>query len=608
MPPSRTQGPPGHSDGLLGESRWAEAATARLPKGAARPGPRGPCGNHRGQRSPSEGVQGSTSQGLRCGLKPQPPAQQGDLWGECGGAREQTGSAWGLCPSLEPQHPYLLLPRPGLLPGPLGQLLAVLQGGQQPHRPSLGVNRLLLVLHTQAALGVPAVPRGWQSWGRAGVIRSPQQPDPRALVFRPCLPPALGEQPPATSPGHTHLEASASGWRHAGPDSWLSWWRGPRATQPLRRCLVPGPGSGWQPGAPASGQSQVVGVGGPTQLLPSGGQGGTASWAFGTHCFLSHPEELGHISDDVAEVVVYLDVGAHPGWQLGSGICTGEPGREGPSAQVPPTPAGAPCGERATPVVTEEDGPIVVAMPDDPPDGLVHGPGRLLPVPVLPRKELGEGEELVTRSPGHQVPPTTWHLTWPEAPLRPFISSRNCILRMTRGSLRGGYGRPVTTTPRPFTSAKSSPSLAWGEQSLPTRPTGACGPSPGSALTLTTTSSQVWTVRDRPPTLGQALAGVHTPRTPRPLVCSWNLLLLPTCAHPGRPQPGSGGCPPNSYLLEVGPKGRDRPVPPTVQSPGPSRAPMGEERQAVHVGPRLTFPRHTARKAAPRDPGEATVA
>lgn len=32
----------------------------------------------------------------------------------------------------------------------------------------------------------------------------------------------------------------------------------------------------------------------------------------------------------------------------------------------------------------------------------------------------------------------------------------------TRGSMRGGYGRPVTITPRPFMSAKSRPSLAWG--------------------------------------------------------------------------------------------------------------------------------------------------
>ena len=75
------------------------------------------------------------------------------------------------------------------------------------------------------------------------------------------------------------------------------------------------------------------------------------------------------------------------------------------------------------------------------------------------------------------APPTRWPLTWPAAPLRPFISSRNCILRMTRGSLRGGYGRPVTTTPRPFASAKSSPSLAWGQCSL-------CPPAPNQPANL----------------------------------------------------------------------------------------------------------------------------
>ena len=46
-------------------------------------------------------------------------------------------------------------------------------------------------------------------------------------------------------------------------------------------------------------------------------------------------------------------------------------------------------------MITKKDGPIVVAMPDHPPDGLVHSPGCLLPVPVVPREELkGGGEEL----------------------------------------------------------------------------------------------------------------------------------------------------------------------------------------------------------------------
>ena len=60
-----------------------------------------------------------------------------------------------------------------------------------------------------------------------------------------------------------------------------------------------------------------------------------ANCTVGTHHFLSDPEKLGHISDNVAEVVIHLDVGAHPGRQLGSGVCTGEPGGEEPSAQSP---------------------------------------------------------------------------------------------------------------------------------------------------------------------------------------------------------------------------------------------------------------------------------
>ena len=42
-------------------------------------------------------------------------------------------------------------------------------------------------------------------------------------------------------------------------------------------------------------------------------------------------------------------------------------------------------------MITKKDGPIVVAMPDHPPDGLVHSPGCLLPVPVVPREELKGG-------------------------------------------------------------------------------------------------------------------------------------------------------------------------------------------------------------------------
>lgn len=40
------------------------------------------------------------------------------------------------------------------------------------------------------------------------------------------------------------------------------------------------------------------------------------------------------------------------------------------------------------------------------------------------------------------------------------ISSRYCIFSTTLGSILGGKGSPVITTPRPYVSAKSNPSLA----------------------------------------------------------------------------------------------------------------------------------------------------
>lgn len=79
-------------------------------------------------------------------------------------------------------------------------------------------------------------------------------------------------------------------------------------------------------------------------------------------------------------------------------------------------------------------------------------------------REAVVGGAFVTRPPVPPLPPhiSLWPLTCPPGPPRLFSSSRNCILRSTRGSMRGGYGRPVTITPRPFMSAKSRPSLAWG--------------------------------------------------------------------------------------------------------------------------------------------------
>lgn len=44
------------------------------------------------------------------------------------------------------------------------------------------------------------------------------------------------------------------------------------------------------------------------------------------------------------------------------------------------------------PVVTQEDGPVVVAVADNPPNSLVHSPGCLLLVPFLAREALGRKE------------------------------------------------------------------------------------------------------------------------------------------------------------------------------------------------------------------------
>lgn len=62
--------------------------------------------------------------------------------------------------SRTPAPPHLLIRGEGLVPGPVRQLFTVLQGSQQPHRPPLGVDWLLLILHTQAALSIPG---GWWS-------------------------------------------------------------------------------------------------------------------------------------------------------------------------------------------------------------------------------------------------------------------------------------------------------------------------------------------------------------------------------------------------------------------------------------------------------------
>lgn len=43
-------------------------------------------------------------------------------------------------------------------------------------------------------------------------------------------------------------------------------------------------------------------------------------------------------------------------------------------------------------MVTQKDGPIVMAVSDNPPDSLIHSPGCLLLVPLLTREALGRRE------------------------------------------------------------------------------------------------------------------------------------------------------------------------------------------------------------------------
>lgn len=202
------------------------------------------------------------------------------------------------------------------------------------------------------------------------------------------------------------------------------------------------------------------------------------------------------------------------------------------------------------PVVAEEDGPVVMAMPDHPPDGLVHSPGRLLPVPVMPGEEL-RGRKARSRALEHlPAPPPARHLTWPAAPPWPLISSRNCILRTTRGSRRGGYGRPVTITPRPFASAKSSPSLAWGAVgTLFLCLHAGLGPFPRVHVDR---DPQPHTPRD---TQGGKALQPGAKRSSEP---------SPSCPPPPRASPSRDQQGPTSCLQEAG----DRPFPPTLKPPG----------------------------------------
>lgn len=66
---------------------------------------------------------------------------------------------------------------------------------------------------------------------------------------------------------------------------------------------------------------------------------------------------------------------------------------------------------------------------------------------AIRERQVGSGQQLCL-------------LTFNLEVLLELISSKNCIFKMTRGSILGGKGRPVMMTARPKVSAKSRPSLA----------------------------------------------------------------------------------------------------------------------------------------------------
>lgn len=104
-------------------------------------------------------------------------------------------------------------------------------------------------------------------------------------------------------------------------------------------------------------------------------------------------------------------------------------------------------------------------MPNDSADSLVHCSKCLLSVPLLPRQVLGIHTTDSTTETMRQnqacLVLIKFSLTFNPEDIFLLISSKNCIFKMTRGSILGGKGRPVMITPRPKVSAKSRPSLAW---------------------------------------------------------------------------------------------------------------------------------------------------
>lgn len=122
-----------------------------------------------------------------------------------------TGAFTGWCGGAP--HPHLILPGEGLVRRAPGPLLAVFQGGQQPPGPPPGVGCLLLILHTQAALGVLG---GWRSCGSTSVgpalaEGASQVPPTGCSGHQAQFATSLRKQlpGPAMPPGYTHLRVSA---------------------------------------------------------------------------------------------------------------------------------------------------------------------------------------------------------------------------------------------------------------------------------------------------------------------------------------------------------------------------------------------------------------
>lgn len=144
---------------------------------------------------------------------------------------------------------------------------------------------------------------------------------------------------------------------------------------------------------------------------------------------------------------------------------------------------GCTCGHR-------ERQPHGRSVPDHPPNGLVHSPGCLLPVPVVPREELrggGEGGLPIMSTgtlPAHSSTPPRRLQPHP-APPHPGPQPRSELHLIQELHLKENpWGHAVGTGGCDHSTAiprlrKSSPSLAWRQQVLcPCLSPSSPGPSP----------------------------------------------------------------------------------------------------------------------------------